>query len=177
MKRSALIFYALCIFFIFTNALHAEEVTIDNIKLKVFFSLDGGCTNAIIEEINNAKSEILVQAYSFTSKEIAKALEGAFKRHVNVEVILDKGQRTEKKSVASYLAKKGIPVYIDAKHSTAHNKLMIIDESTVITGSLNYFKAAEKKNAENMLIIPSKELTDLYVTNWEKHKAHSETYR
>jgi phosphatidylserine/phosphatidylglycerophosphate/cardiolipin synthase-like enzyme len=177
MKKSISIFFALHIIIFCVHGLYAEEVKLDHTTLKVFFSPNGGCTDAIIQEIKNAKNEILVQAYSFTSKEIAKALLDAFKRHVKIQVILDQGQRTEKRSVASHLAKKGIPVYIDAKHSTSHNKLMIIDKSIVITGSLNYIKEAEAENAENLLIIPSKELAGLYMVNWEKHKSHSEAYK
>ena len=47
----------------------------------------------------------------------------------------------------------GIPTFIDNKHAIAHNKIMIIDQSTIITGSFNFTKAAEEKNAENLLII------------------------
>jgi len=53
---------------------------------------------------------------------------------------------------------------------------MIIDRETVITGSANFTKAAEKKNAENLLIIKSKELAKSYIENWENHKKHSNRY-
>jgi phosphatidylserine/phosphatidylglycerophosphate/cardiolipin synthase-like enzyme len=53
---------------------------------------------------------------------------------------------------------------------------MIIDQSTVITGSFNFTKAAEEKNAENLLIIKSKELAMIYIDNWKKHREHSERY-
>ena len=47
---------------------------------------------------------------------------------------------------------------IDAEHAIAHNKVMIIDGETVITGSFNFTKAAEENNAENLLIIHDKKL-------------------
>ena len=99
---------------------------------------------------------ILVQAYSLTSAPIAKALLDAHKRGVQVQVILDKSQRTEKYSSADFLANQGVPTMIDASHAIAHNKVMIIDSETVITGSFNFTKAAQEKNAENVLIIPDK---------------------
>lgn len=46
---------------------------------------------------------------------------------------------------------------------------MIIDRETVITGSFNFTKAAEEKNAENLLIIKSKELAGIHTDNWKKH--------
>jgi phosphatidylserine/phosphatidylglycerophosphate/cardiolipin synthase-like enzyme len=70
----------------------------------------------------------------------------------------------------------GIPTYIDAKHAIAHNKVMIIDQMTVITGSFNFTKAAEVNNAENLLVIRSKELAKIYLDNWRKHEEHSEKY-
>jgi phosphatidylserine/phosphatidylglycerophosphate/cardiolipin synthase-like enzyme len=70
----------------------------------------------------------------------------------------------------------GIPTFIDDKHAIAHNKIMIIDKTWVITGSLNFTKAAEEKNAENLLIILSRELAKQYLDNWLKHKGHSEAY-
>ncbi len=53
----------------------ATDVTLTNRPAQVYFSPNGGCTDAIVREIWKAKTEILVQAHSFTSKEIAKALE------------------------------------------------------------------------------------------------------
>jgi phosphatidylserine/phosphatidylglycerophosphate/cardiolipin synthase-like enzyme len=46
---------------------------------------------------------------------------------------------------------------------------MIVDRETVITGSFNFTKAAEEKNAENLLTIKSKELAAIYIDNWKKH--------
>ena len=54
---------------------------------------------------------------------------------------------------------------------------MIIDRSTLITGSFNFTKAAEDNNAENLLIIKgNKPLVDRYIQNYNEHKGHSESY-
>jgi len=63
-----------------------------------------------------------------------------------------------------------------AKHAIVHNKVMIIDGATVITGSFNFTKAAEEKNAENLLIIRDPGLAKFYMENWERHRVHSEMY-
>jgi phosphatidylserine/phosphatidylglycerophosphate/cardiolipin synthase-like enzyme len=155
---------------------HATDITLNNTPAQVFFSPSGGATEAVVKEIDNAKSQILVQAYSFTSVPIAKALVDAHKRSIKVEAILDKSQRREKYTSATFLANMRVPTYIDDKHAIAHNKIMIIDKATVITGSFNFTKAAEEKNAENLLIIKSKELASIYIDNFLKHKQHSEPY-
>ncbi len=143
----------------------------------ICFSPQGGCTESVVREIDSATMEVLVQAYSFTSAPIAKALIGAHKRAVRVEAILDRSQRKEKYTSATFLANARIPTFIDDKHAIAHNKVIIIDKETVITGSFNFTKAAEEKNAENLLIIKSKQLAARYIENWLKHREHSEPYQ
>jgi len=144
---------------------------------QVYFSPDGGAAAAIVAELDKATNSILVQAYSFTSAPIAAALVEAHKRGVKITVILDKGQKTAKYSSADFVSRAGITTLIDGKHAIAHNKVMIIDGRTVITGSFNFTKAAEEKNAENLLIICDRELADKYIANWKLHEAHSEMYQ
>lgn len=143
---------------------------------EVYFSPRGGAAQAIVRELNNAKKEVKVQAYSFTNKDIAQALVDAKRRGVVVEVILDKSNRSDKYTSADFVAHMNISTYIDAQHQIAHNKIMIIDQETVVTGSFNFSKAAEEKNAENLLVLRSSELARTYLDNWEMHKQHAETY-
>lgn len=140
------------------------------------FSPRGGCTQLIVDTLSSAQSTVLVQAYSFTSEPIAQALVEVHTRGVDVEVILDKSQRTEDNTRAKLLMDAGIPVRIDAAHAIAHNKVMIIDQDTVITGSFNFTKGAEERNAENLLVIHDKTLAAKYDANWHLHEAHSQPY-
>ena len=160
---------------ILLSLLLALNVTAADIQ--VFFSPNGECTEAVVENVGKAKSTVLVQAYSFTSAPIAKALVDAAKRGVKVQVILDKSQRTEKYSSADFLLHEGVPTFIDAKHAIAHNKIMVIDSHTVLTGSFNFTKAAENNNAENLLVIQDADLATKYTVNWQSHLKHSEAYQ
>ncbi len=175
MKRTFILLLVTA-FFTCVSPIHSQEKPSLQPIWSVYFSPNGGCTDAIIKELNNAKVSVLVQAYSFTSAPIAKALLNAHKRGVKVEVILDKSQKGEKYSSADFLVNSGIPTKIDAAHAIAHNKVMIIDGEVVITGSFNFTKAAEEKNAENLLVIRNRNLAALYVENWKKHLEHSEQY-
>jgi phosphatidylserine/phosphatidylglycerophosphate/cardiolipin synthase-like enzyme len=145
-------------------------------EVAVCFTPGGNCTGAVVQALGDATRTILVQAYSFTSAPIAKALLDAYKRGVQVQVILDKSQRTEKYSSADFLANQGVPTMIDANHAISHNKVMIIDGETVITGSFNFTKAAQEKNAENLLIIRDPALAAQYTQNWDAHRQHSQPY-
>lgn len=151
------------------NVFHPESVA-------VWFSPKGGCTAACVATLNAAKRTIYVQAYSFTSAPIAKALADARKRGVTIEAILDKSQRSEKYTEADFIAHAGIPTLIDARHAIAHNKIMIVDAEIAITGSFNFTKSAEENNAENLLIIRDHALAARYYKNWLEHKVHSEVF-
>lgn len=146
--------------------------------ISVYFSPVGGCTDAVVQQINQAKQTIEMQAYSFSSAPISKALLDAHKRGVKVAAVLDRSQQTAKYSGATFLANAGIPVVIDDKHAIAHNKIIIIDGKTVITGSFNFTKAAEQSNAENLLVIKDNpDLAAAYIQNFEKHRQHSVEYQ
>ena len=176
MTRKAVFGSLLSLFFIFSLPvfLQAQQATVDE---QVYFSPKGGCTEAIVKNLDQAERYVLVQAYSFTSKPIAEALVNAHKRGVKVKVLLDKSQRNGKGSKLAQLVEAGIPVSIDTKHSIAHNKVMIIDGVIVITGSFNFTTAAEDKNAENLLVVHDKALAKQYRDNWNKHQQHSEPYQ
>jgi len=165
----------LIVIFLLVPSIHAADITLPkDTPVRVFFSPNGGCSEAIIDTINQSKSEILVQAYIFTSEPIAKALLDAHKRGVKVFVILDKSQKKDGYSPATFFVNQGISTYIDKRHSRMHDKVMVIDQETVITGSFNFTKSAETQNTENVLIIKSSELAGEYRENWMKHKTHSE---
>ena len=117
-----------------------------------------------------------MQAYSFTSAPIVKALLDAHKRGVQVQVILNKSQRTEKYASADFVANEGMPTLIDATHAISHHKVIVIKGETVLTGSFNFTKAAQEKHAENLLIIRDPALAAQYTQNWEAHRQHSQPY-
>ena len=72
-----------------------------------------------------------------------------------------------------YFLKKHIPIWIDNKPRIAHNKVMIIDDTWVETGSFNFTYSAQKYNAENMLWIKDKALAKKYLKNWFYRKGKS----
>ncbi len=161
----------------FIAAWAAQKPAASQDGISVYFSPDGGCTDAIIEEIGEATDSILVQAYSFTSAPIAKAILGAHQRGVKVKVVLDSSQRTAQYSSATFFFNQGVAVYIDASHAIAHNKLILIDDETIITGSFNFSRAAEERNAENLVVIEGKPtLMRAYKANFRNHLQHSPKY-
>lgn len=134
---------------------------------QVCFTPQDNCTQLIVNLINQAHSQIRAEMYSFTSKPIAQALVRAEKRGVDVQIIYDaSNEDSDHYSLEPYLIKHHIPGYIDTIPGIAHNKVLIIDQNTIETGSFNYTKAAQENNAENILIIQSPQLAKQYLANW-----------
>jgi phosphatidylserine/phosphatidylglycerophosphate/cardiolipin synthase-like enzyme len=133
----------------------------------------------VVAAIRQARRQILVQAFSFTHKDIAQALVEARRRGVEVMLIAD-AQQTEKleTSLVAWLAEQGVPVWLDGDHAAAHNKVMVLDadtpQATLITGSFNFTHAAQFRNAENLLVIRGNPLlAQAYAANWRRHRTHS----
>jgi hypothetical protein len=160
----------------YTTAYNSSGYAVGDIAC--YFSPAGGCTEACVNEIRQAQQQILVQAYSFTSVPIANALVEAHNRGVAIYIVLDKSQKSEQYSSADFVAHAGIATLIDSKHAIAHNKIMLIDRQTIITGSFNFTTSAEKSNAENLLVIRNRpDLYQAYENNFRHHYEHSEPYQ
>lgn len=145
---------------------------------QVCFTPGEDCTGLLVAEISTAQREILVQAYGFTNPAIAQALSDARRRDVEVSVILDGGALAQKagSAMAQELAAAGIQVLVDRAHAIAHNKVMVIDAGTVVTGSFNFTRAAQTRNAENLLILRDMALAGQYAANWRRHADHAPPY-
>lgn len=154
-----------------------QAVPVPLTHIRAYFTPGHTVETAITDEIDSARESVRVQAYSFTNPLIVQALADARLRGVDVIVILDKSNRYQKSSAADVASGLGVPVLIDDRHAIAHNKVMIIDGRIVITGSYNFSRAAEKSNAENIVIIESVPIAEKYQQNWQKHYRHSKPYQ
>lgn len=170
-KFTLLIFMALA--FVGPPGAWAYDLTLKDTKVEVYFSPKGGATDAIVKHLGQAKQTVYVLAYSFTSPAITQALIDAQARGAEVVVILDKSQSRGQGAAGSTLREAGVKVYIDSAHAIAHNKVLLIDGRTLITGSFNFTKAAEERNAENLVVLESPDAVGLYLEEFRKHLGHS----
>ncbi len=163
MRRLFFLLLCLCPTMVFADKFEATA------NYELCFTPTQNCTNLIVNAINQAKSQILVQAYSFTSVPIARAIINAHRKGVEVKVILDKSQyRPHGFSAAKLLTDYQIPTFIDYQFNIAHNKVIIIDNQTVVTGSFNFTRAAEERNLENVIIITDHQIAKRYAANWHE---------
>lgn len=117
---------------------------------------------------------ILSSSYIKQVASIANGLVAVHNRGLRVNILLDRSDFSDKYSQISSLRKSGIDVSIDRVLCIAHNKVMIIDEKIVITGSFNFTNAADKRNAENVIIINNASIAKQYLQNWLSRKEANE---
>lgn len=143
------------------------------------FTPGADAAGLIVRTIDAASTQVLVQAFSFTHRAIADALVRAHRRGLDVQVIADREQSDSLESTAlQTLIEAGVPLLLDAEHSAAHNKVVLIDSGTrqpvLITGSFNFTFAAQYRNAENVLVLRgNSELAHAFFANWMRHREHS----
>lgn len=145
----------------------------ENISYEVCFTPHQKCLPLIQRKLVTAKETIRLQSYSFTSKPIADSLIEAHQRGVKVIVIADKSQARDKRSQIKRLHEQGIDVFIDYKPAISHNKILILGEDGLFTGSYNWTGGAEQRNSENLVYISNKELAQQYITNFNRRMAES----
>ncbi len=136
----------------------------------------------VVAAIDAARRQIRVQAFTFTSRAIVRALVAAKRRGVDVAVTADREQTYGGEFTRiPELAAAGIPIWLEVRYAAAHSKVMVIDadtrESAVITGSYNWTSAAQRRNAENLIIFRrNRELALAYLANWERRRAEALPY-
>ncbi len=116
-KRAEL---ALCLFILLGLTTSAQG----DMVVQTCFSPQGNCSAYILREIEQARKELLVAVYAFTSDELASGLVQARKRGVSVQVILDREfDADNRNSKGKFLEEQKIPV----RRVTGENLLLFRD--------------------------------------------------
>ncbi len=151
--------------------------------VEVLFTPWDDAEGAIVRNLGEAQRSIHVQAFLLTSRSIARALQQAHQRGIRVEVLADREMlKKGENSLLPRLAADGIPVWLETRYASAHNKVLLIDvegpAATVITGSYNFTWSAQARNAENLLILRGNPpLARKYLDNWRRHRDEAERFQ
>jgi phosphatidylserine/phosphatidylglycerophosphate/cardiolipin synthase-like enzyme len=152
-------------------------------RVAVAFSPADDIAGLIVDRIGQATQSVQVQAYLFTDRRIANALLAARRRGLDVEVIGDAAQNgTGGQPHLKALDRAGARVFLNGAYAAAHDKVVIVDggldQAAVITGSYNFTRAAQARNAENVVVISgNRAVTDRFVRNFALHRSQSRPWR
>jgi len=166
MRRS---FYALFFLLALLVVLPAYANETASCKVKALFHSQGSIGAAVIAEIRQARSTLLLALYGFDNRALAEELVKIAARGVSVSVKIDAAKNKEKREskIVEFLTASGVRVQPVAPEGRNHNKFAVVDQGKVITGSYNWTLKAEK-NWENLLVLDCPELAKMYVGEWEK---------
>jgi phosphatidylserine/phosphatidylglycerophosphate/cardiolipin synthase-like enzyme len=154
-----------------------------DMAVQACFSPQGKCATHIVREIENAKRELLVAVYAFTSDDLAGALVQAKKRGLMVQVIIDREfDSRNDNSKGKFLEVQRIPVrrLSGSKPPNSareiglmHQKFAVIDRRVVFTGSYNWTRSADSFNDENLLVFRdagplAEEYRRIFIRLWER---------
>lgn len=129
-------------------------------QIEVAFSPKGGAEELVIKAINSAQNDIKVMAYAFTSVRVTQALINASRRGVTVSMAVDAdhnlsrggGESNKGRAALSALATSGVAVRVVSAFPIHHDKLIIVDERHVQSGSFNYTSSAQMRNSEYVMV-------------------------
>lgn len=119
----------------------------------VYFTPSNACENVIIKQMYNAKKSIDINVYSINNWRIFEALKEIKDNGIPMRILTDRQQAGGRGSKVPELHEKGFNIRVNSKHKIEHNKYVVIDGETVITGSYNWTNPATLKNSENCLMI------------------------
>ncbi|EPG4519027.1 phospholipase D family protein [Enterobacter hormaechei] len=133
-------------------------------EVKTGFSPGGTALNLVLDSIDHAQHEILVAAYSLTSRPVAGALRAAKKRGVSVVVVADRKANDNRYTEVNFLANNRVAVRINDNYEAMHN-----NRRAVLTGSFNFSASADSRNAENVVLISgAPAVTEAYVNEFSR---------
>ncbi|MCP4643035.1 MAG: DUF1669 domain-containing protein [bacterium] len=144
------------------------ELRVGSVTIECYFAPEDKAEREIVEEIEDAGQSIDFMAFSFTSEPIAEAMAERMEEDVRVRGLFEKRGAGSSYSRDDYLRDRGAEVHMDSNKYTMHHKVIVLDRETVVTGSYNFSKSAEKKNDENVLIIHDPEIAERFTQEFEQ---------
>lgn len=154
----------------------AAPLPLDGATIEVAFAPGDAAPKLVAAAIGEARSSLRMMTYQLSSGRVINALRAAAGRGVDVRVIIDADTCRTKRLAPVFvvLAQAGVDAACDARERIHHNKVVVVDAATVVTGSFN-FSAAAERNAENLVVlrgVPA--LAATYLADFDEHWSHSE---
>jgi phosphatidylserine/phosphatidylglycerophosphate/cardiolipin synthase-like enzyme len=153
---------------------------------QALFSPDDHLQDVLIDLINKEKTLIHIAVFSFTNGEIANALINAYRRGIDVCVLIDNSGVQDRFNKIERLRDAGIPVWIYKQAHTKriltdkmHNKFVVFGDNLlhkplVWTGSFNFTKSAVEVNQENVVVLDDRDIIERYNKQFTQLQKRSE---
>lgn len=133
-------------------------------------SYQGGIEMALAAAIAETRDTLDIAAFELNSEAIYQAILEAHQRGVAVRIVADDdhGLHDDKNAALRDLQAAGVPVVDDGRSGLMHNKFMILDGSTVWTGSWNYTVNGAYRNNNNVLVMNNRTAAGAYQREFDE---------
>lgn len=150
-----------------------QQVVIDGTPVQVLFAPEDDVLDHLVPLVQGAQHSVRFMAFSFTHDGLESAMLERAQAGVKVEGIVETRGSETKYSALGGLFCGGLSVRQDGNPGTFHHKVLIIDDETVVTGSLNFSDNADESNDENVVIVSNGDIAALYVQEFERRWAEA----
>ena len=151
------------------STMNSQWAILDGTPIQVIFSPEDGAVSYLVAMLNDAQVSIRFLAFSFTDYPMAQAMVTRAQNGVDVQGVFETFGSNSPRSELKTLWCAGLPVRQDGNDSFLHDKVIIIDNSIVVTGSLNFSSSADEDNEENVIIIDNPGIAALYLEEYQKN--------
>lgn len=140
--------------------------------------------NTIVSFISDAKKTLDIAVQELDSEDIAQAIVKAKQKGVKVRLVLEGDYLTEKRARSEPFEAGGsnefnrflhdsilrakINVHSDYNPSIFHQKFVIKDKESVLTGSTNFTVTGTSKNLNHIVIIKDKKVAKIYTNEFKE---------
>ncbi len=127
--------------------------------------LRGGADAYLAQALRAAQHNIRMAIYSLDLWSLRDALLAAFRRGVQVQMVVDGDHLTPE---ITALRAAGIPIVVENGPGLMHHKFVIIDDVEVWTGSMNFTLNGAYRNANHLVRLTSPRLAQDYRREFEE---------
>ncbi len=126
----------------------------------------GGPDGPLADAIDSARLSVDVAIYSLSLNSIRDALIRAHKRGVQVRMVMESDNLD--RSDPQILKEAGIPILGDRREGLMHDKFVVIDNSEVWLGSMNFTDSGGYTDNNNLMRIRSVKMAENYTKEFEE---------
>jgi len=150
------------------STINNQWAIVDSTPVQVLFSPEDKIVSNLIALVKDAQVSVRFLAFSFTDYPLAQIMIDRAKAGVDVKGVFETFGSSSPNSELQTFFCAGVPARQDGNGSFLHDKLIIVDNTIVATGSLNFSSNADDSNEENVVIVDNAEVAALYLQEFEK---------
>ena len=142
------------------------QMTIGGIQVFNYFSPVDHVMDKLVTLVNGAQKSVRFMIFTFTDQDLANAMISRYQAGVDVAGVIENRGASQGALVPLACAK--VPVKVDGNKYTMHHKVIVIDDSIVVTGSFNFTKSADTANDDNVIIIYDPAVAKQYLDEYSR---------